>query len=171
MYIYSGAVSAMKDLSVNESKNKKPHQEPAVQNGGGNLKHLHRQSSNTSDKDVKAAPTSGSTNSSKDVKDLKASTSTPVTMTPVDPKTILFFDAIREGSVQKVKTIFRQKNLNLNTRNLNDPNNPTALIAACECDNAEIVKLLMTMKKQRSIDVNQEDRLGRRPIWWGPLSL
>lgn len=89
----------------------------------------------------------------------------PVIMTPVDPKTILFFEAIREGSVQKVKAILRGKNMNLNTRDLNHPDAPTALIVACEVNNTEIVKLMLTMKKARFIDVNQEDKSGRRPIW------
>ena len=83
----------------------------------------------------------------------------------VDPKTTLFFEAIREGSVQKVKAILRGKNMNMNTRDLNDDLAPTALIVACETDNADIVKLLLTMKKARSLDVNQENKIGRRPIW------
>ncbi|KAH3774565.1 poly [ADP-ribose] polymerase tankyrase-2-like isoform X2 [Dreissena polymorpha] len=90
---------------------------------------------------------------------------TPLAMNPIDPKTLLLFDTIKQGSAQKVKSIFRQKNLNLNTRNLNDPRCPTALIAACEANSTEIVQLLMTSKKARQIDVNQEDKAGRRPIW------
>ncbi|XP_045192403.2 putative ankyrin repeat protein RF_0381 isoform X2 [Mercenaria mercenaria] len=88
-----------------------------------------------------------------------------VIMNPIDPKTVLFFEAIREGSVQKVKAILRGKNMNLNTRDLNDKNAPTALITACEVNNTEIVKLMLTMKKARFLDVNQEDKVGRRPIW------
>ncbi|XP_060591551.1 receptor-interacting serine/threonine-protein kinase 4-like isoform X1 [Ruditapes philippinarum] len=91
--------------------------------------------------------------------------STPVVMNPIDPKTMLFFEAIREGSIQKTKAILRGKNMNMNTRDLNDKNTPTALIVACEVNNTEIVKLLLTMKKARILDVNQEDKVGRRPIW------
>ncbi|KAL4235057.1 hypothetical protein ACF0H5_006695 [Mactra antiquata] len=84
---------------------------------------------------------------------------------PIDPKTLVFFDAIREGSLQKVKSVLRGKNMSLNTRDMNSANCPTALIVACETDNPEIVKLLLTAKKARFIDVNQEDKAGRRPIW------
>jgi hypothetical protein len=91
--------------------------------------------------------------------------STPVVMNPIDPKTMLFFEAIPEGSIQKTKAILRGKNMNMNTRDLNDKNTPTALIVACEVNNTEIVKLLLTMKKARILDVNQEDKVGRRPIW------
>lgn len=101
-----------------------------------------------------------SMNGAKSAKDSK-----PVVMNPIDPKTLLFFEAIREGSIQKTKAILRGKNMNLNTRDLNDKNAPTALIVACEVNNTEIVKLLLTMKKARSLDVNQEDKVGRRPIW------
>lgn len=83
----------------------------------------------------------------------------------IDPKTLLFFDAIREGSVQKVKTLLRNKNMTLNTRDLNQYNEPTALIVACEANNVEIVRLLLSAKKAKSLDVNQEDKKGRRPIW------
>ena len=59
----------------------------------------------------------------------------------------------------------RSRNMNLNTRDLNDPEQPTALIVACENDQTEIVKIMLTMKKAKYLDVNQENRLGRRPIW------
>lgn len=90
----------------------------------------------------------------------------PVIAVPIDPKTLLFFEAIREGSLPKVKSILRGKNFSLNTRDLNNKNAPTALIVACEMDNPDIVKLLLTAKKARFIDVNQEDKCGRRPIWY-----
>lgn len=110
---------------------------------------------------------------SKYVREAKSSKSKPqpVAMTPIDPKTVLFFDAIREGSAQKVKSILRGKNMNLNTRDLNDLNAPTALIVACEVNNTDIVRLLLTMKKARFIDVNQEDKVGRRPIWFVYLNV
>ncbi|XP_052815245.1 putative ankyrin repeat protein RF_0381 isoform X2 [Mya arenaria] len=144
----SGPVNSMKGLSVDDHKDRKhdttahtdKQQNVAVQNGKS--------------KYVREVPSSD-----------KNRVPAPVNMMPVDPKTLLFFEAIRDGSVQKVKSIFRQKNMNLNTRDMNDPNCPTALIAACESDHAEIVKLLMTMKKAREIDVNQENKDGRRPIW------
>lgn len=93
----------------------------------------------------------------------------PVNLLPIDPKTTLFFEAIREGAVAKVKTMLRSKNMNLNTRDLNDPLAPTALIVACETDSTEIVKLLLTMKKAKHLDVNQENKRGRRPIWISAL--
>ena len=89
----------------------------------------------------------------------------PVITTPIDPNTVLFFSLIREGNVQKVKSCMRSRNMNLNTRDLNDPEQPTALIVACENDQTEIVKIMLTMKKAKYLDVNQENRLGRRPIW------
>ena len=89
----------------------------------------------------------------------------PVITTPIDPNTVLFFSLIREGNIQKVKSCMRSRNMNLNTRDLNDPEQPTALIVACENDQTEIVKIMLTMKKAKYLDVNQENRLGRRPIW------
>lgn len=96
---------------------------------------------------------------------VSAPLSPPVIETPVDPNTVLFFSLIREGNVQKVKSVMRSRNMNLNTRDLNDPEHPTALIVACEHDQTEIVKIMLTMKKAKYLDVNQENRLGRRPIW------
>lgn len=84
---------------------------------------------------------------------------------PIDPKTLLFFDAIREGSVQKVKTLLRNKTMTMNTRDFNQPHTPTALIAACEANKTEIVQLFLSAKKAKTFDVNLEDTHGRRPIW------
>ena len=92
------------------------------------------------------------------------STATPETV--IDSKIMVFFGAMREGSVPKVKSLLRNKNINMNTKDLDDPNEPTALIVACEVNNAEIVKLLLSSKKARSVDVNQEDKAGRKPIWY-----
>ena len=89
----------------------------------------------------------------------------PVITTPLDPNTVLFFSLLREGNTQKVKGVMRSRNMNLNTRDLNDPEQPTALIVACENDHTDIVKIMLTMKKSKYLDVNQENRLGRRPIW------
>lgn len=93
----------------------------------------------------------------------------PVITTPLDPNTVLFFSLLREGNTQKVKGVMRSRNMNLNTRDLNDPEQPTALIVACENDHTDIVKIMLTMKKSKYLDVNQENRLGRRPIWIAAL--
>ena len=89
----------------------------------------------------------------------------PVNLTPVDPNTLLFFSLLREGNVQKLKSVMRSRNVNLNTRDLNDPEAPTALLVACQLEYVDIVKIMLTMKKAKYLDVNQEDRLGKRPIW------
>ena len=89
----------------------------------------------------------------------------PVNLTPIDPNTVLFFSLLREGNIQKVKGVMRSRNVNLNTKDLNHPEQPTALIVACELEHVEIVKLMLTMKKAKYLDVNQENRMGKRPIW------
>ncbi|KAK3603435.1 hypothetical protein CHS0354_009418 [Potamilus streckersoni] len=91
--------------------------------------------------------------------------SAPIIHANQDPKVTAFFEAIRTKDVNKAKSMVKGRNMHLNTRDIDDPLQPTALLVTCELNDFEMVKMLLTAKKAKTIDVNQEDTKGRRPLW------
>ena len=81
-------------------------------------------------------------------------------------QTRALFSAIYEENEEEVRRLVRKEGVNTNVVDEEDPLLPTALIAAVEKGNLNIVKLLLKSKKHPA-DVNAENKRGKRPIWYG----
>ncbi len=75
-----------------------------------------------------------------------------------------FFFAVRSRDYKKVKNLLKDKSLDPDVRDLEDPIHPTALHVACELDDDEMAWILLK-SKSKPADVNVETLKGRRPIW------
>ena len=60
--------------------------------------------------------------------------------------------------------MLRHKDVDINTRDTDDPLLPTPLLVAAEMDSAEMVKVLMKNKHKKP-NVNDENIKGKRAIW------
>lgn len=76
-----------------------------------------------------------------------------------------FFVSVRAGDHKKVKHLLKERLVNVNTQDSEDPHGTTAIIIASELQDVEMVQVLMKAKPTPA-DVNAETVTGRRAIWW-----
>ncbi|KAK7505757.1 hypothetical protein BaRGS_00003028 [Batillaria attramentaria] len=88
---------------------------------------------------------------------------TPVSNSPNNLRA--FFVSVRSGDHNKVKHLLKERLVNVNSQDPDDPLGSTAIIKASELDDVEMVRILMKAKPKPA-DVNAETVRGRRAIWW-----
>lgn len=79
------------------------------------------------------------------------------------PKVKDFFAAVREGNLKRANEKLKD-GVDINSKDYEDPDVPTALIEACKGNDVNMVKGLLSFKSKRA-DVNADTASGRRPIW------
>ncbi|KAK7114601.1 putative ankyrin repeat protein RF_0381 [Littorina saxatilis] len=75
------------------------------------------------------------------------------------------FINVRAGDHNKVKRFVKDRVVDVNEADHDDPRGVTAIILASELGDVEMVKLLMKAQP-KAADVNAETVTGRRAIWW-----
>ena len=75
-----------------------------------------------------------------------------------------FFISVRAGDHKKVKQMVKEKQVDVNAADPEDPRGATAIIIASELGDVEMVRILMKAKPKPA-DVNAETVTGRRAIW------
>ena len=115
---------------------------------------------------IKAASVTSSRGSHSDMAPDKGVTDRDDTYAEMEARmqTQALFDAIYADNELEVKRLVRKDDVNTNVVDENELNKPSALIAAVQRENIEIVKFLLKSKKHPA-DVNKEDTRGKRAIW------
>ena len=75
-----------------------------------------------------------------------------------------FFISVKSGNLAKVKQMVKDRVVDVNAKDPDDPKGATAIIIASELGYIQIVEILMKAKP-RHADVNAETITGRRAIW------
>ena len=75
-----------------------------------------------------------------------------------------FFISVRAGDHRKVKLMLKERQVDVNAADPEDPRGATAIIIASELGDVEMVQILMKAKPKPA-DVNAETVTGRRAIW------
>ena len=91
-----------------------------------------------------------------------------VTIVDAAPATRLLFKALRTGELAEIRRVLRKDKVPANVRDPDDLLSPTPLLVAAEMQKYDVVKLLLKARPSPA-DVNAENTLGVRPIWYAVL--
>lgn len=81
-----------------------------------------------------------------------------------------FFACVRAGDHRKVKQCLKDKFVDVDSVDPDDPLGPTAIIIASELGDVKMVQMFMRAKPKPA-NVNAETVNGRRAIWWAGITV